>query len=49
MLKVVILQCYVMAILLFLLRRCPGLITGLGFGVMYMIIVSIIFHIINNQ
>ena len=49
MLREGILHCYVLAILIFLLRRCPELVTGFGFGFMYMIIVSFFFHMMNRR
>ena len=44
-----ILQCYALAILIFLLRRCPEFVTGLGFGVLYMIIISIVYYLMNKR
>ena len=47
--KQAILQCYVLAILIFLLRRCPEFVTGFGFGFLYMIIISIIYHMMSKR
>ncbi|SFE17160.1 hypothetical protein SAMN05216245_102137 [Succiniclasticum ruminis DSM 9236] len=44
-----ILHCYVLAILIFLLRRCPELVTGFGFGFMYMVILGIFYHMMDRQ
>ena len=44
-----ILQCYALAILIFLLRRCPEFVTGFGFGFLYLIIISIVYYVINKR
>jgi hypothetical protein len=44
-----ILQCYALAILIFLLRRCPEFVTGFGFGFLYLIIISIVYHLMNKR
>ena len=49
MVKEAILQCYAYAILIFLLRRCPELITGFGFGFMYMVILGIFYHMMDRR
>ncbi len=47
--KGLILQCYAMAILIFLLRRCPVFVTGFGFGFLYVIIIGIIYYVMNRR
>ena len=47
--KQAVLQCYALAILIFLLRRCPEFVTGFGFGFLYMIIISIIYHVMSKR
>ena len=49
MVKEAVLQCYAYAILIFLLRRCPELVTGLGFGFLYLIIMSIVHYLISKR
>ena len=56
MIKEGILQCYALAILIFLLRRCPEFVTGFGFGVtgfgfgfLYLIIISIVYYVMNKR
>ncbi len=49
MVKQAILQCYALAILIFLLRRCPEFVTGFGFGFLYMVIMSIIYHMMSKR
>ena len=49
MVKEAVLQCYAYAILIFLLRRCPEFVTGLGFGFLYIIIISIVYHLISKR
>ena len=49
MVKEVILQCYVYAILIFLLRRCPGFVTSFGFGFLYLIIMSIVYYLLRKR
>ena len=49
MLKFGILHCYVLAILIFLLRRCPELVTGFGFVFMYMVILGIFYHMMDRR
>ena len=49
MVKQAILQCYALAILIFLLRRCSEFVTGFGFGFLYMIIMSIIYHMMSKR
>lgn len=44
-----ILQCYALAILIFLLRRCPEFVTGFGFGFLYLIIISIVYYLMNKR
>ena len=44
-----ILHCYALAILIFLLRRCPEIVTGFGFGFLYMIITGIIYYLMNKR
>ena len=47
--KEAILQCYALAILIFLLRRCPEFVTGFGFGFLYMIIMSIVHYLLSKR
>ena len=47
--KDAILQSYVLAILIFLLRRCPEFVTGFGFGFLYMIITGIIYYLMSKR
>ena len=49
MVKDAILQSYVLAILIFLLRRCPEFVTGFGFGFLYMIITGIIYYLMSKR
>ena len=44
-----ILQCYALAVLIFLFRRFPDVVTGIGFGFLYFIIIGIIYEFLNEQ
>ena len=44
-----ILQCYALAVLVFLFRRFPEFVTGIGFGFLYLVIVGIIYDYLREQ